>query len=46
MAHLTMERAAGLAQTALRKAGASAAMARSTARALVLADARTCLVTA
>ena len=40
MAQLTMERAAGLAQSALRKAGASEAMARSTARALVLADAQ------
>ena len=40
MAQLTMERAAGLAQNALRKAGASEAMARSTARALVLADAQ------
>ena len=40
MAQLTLERAAGLAQTALRKAGASEAMARSTARALVLADAQ------
>ncbi|MEO6623539.1 MAG: Ldh family oxidoreductase [Burkholderiaceae bacterium] len=40
MAQLRMERAIELAQTALRKAGAGEAMARSTARALVLADAQ------
>ena len=40
MAQLSMERATDLAQTALRKAGAGEAMSRSTARALVLADAQ------
>ena len=40
MAQLSMERATDLAQTALRKAGAGEAMARSTARALVRADAQ------
>ena len=40
MAHLTLEGATALAQRALANAGASASMATSTARALVLAEAQ------